>query len=205
MSTTSTVPALAEPDPTLGNDNETANWNCMLVATCTDGTLLCPTSFHQEDAVVMSEGLGQEHPKGVLWLIEMEMILVFQSNSEMMATIHWLAVAIVWHSDPTVLCIWPLSTKQVNPALMMGSGGPLPWISRNLIMTSCGNHWRPLDLRQLGGKLASPPHRSSQANMWVPGGGSKASMACEGVGLEGGGNGKLSSSYSSLPVLHRQV
>ena len=84
MSTTSTVTALVEPDPTLGNNDEIANQICMLVTTHANGTPLCPTSFHQEDAAVMWEKLGWEHPKGVLQLMEMEMVLTFWSDSEMM-------------------------------------------------------------------------------------------------------------------------
>ena len=103
MSTTSIVTTLAGPDQTLGDDDEIANQVCMLVATCADGTPLCPTTFHQEDVVLMSKGLGQEHPKGMLQL--MEMVLTFQSNSEMMATSCQLAAATVWQCDTIVLCI----------------------------------------------------------------------------------------------------
>ena len=114
MSTTSTVTALVEPDPTLGDDDGIANWICMLVTTYTDGTLLCQTSFQQEDTVTMCKGLGKEHPKGVLQLTDTETVLTFQCDSEMMATMHHLTVATVWHGDPIVLCIWPPNTKQVK-------------------------------------------------------------------------------------------
>ena len=96
MSTASTPTTLAEPDLTLGDDDKIANQICMLVATHTDGTPLCPTSFYQEDAVAMCEGLNQKHLKGVLWLRDIETVLVFQSNFEMMATMHWVTVAMVW-------------------------------------------------------------------------------------------------------------
>ena len=105
MSIKSTATALAEPDPTAGNDDEIANQICMLVPTCTNGTLLCPTSFHQEEAVTMCEGLGQKCPEGVLQLTEMEMVLTFWSDSEMMAATHWLAAATFWHGNPIVLQI----------------------------------------------------------------------------------------------------
>ena len=126
MSTTSTATALAEPCPTVGDDDdEIANWICILVFTCADGTFLCPTSFQQEDVVVMCEGLGWECPKGVLQLPEMETVPTFQSSSEMMATIHQLAAAMVWCGDPTVLCVWPLSAKQVRDHVATGSSCPL--------------------------------------------------------------------------------
>ena len=88
MSTTSTVTASVEPDLILGDDDEIANQICMLVATHANGTLLCPTSFQQDDAVVLCEGLGQECPKGVMWLMEMETVLMFWSYCEMTATTH---------------------------------------------------------------------------------------------------------------------
>ena len=114
MSTTSTVTTLVEPDLTLDNDDKIANWICMLVTTCANGTLLCVTSFHQEDMVVMCEGLGWEHSKGVQWLTEIGTVLTFWSNSEMMAALHWLAATTVWHGDPIALHIWPPSTKKVR-------------------------------------------------------------------------------------------
>ena len=47
-----------------------------------------------------------------------------------------------------------------KPAQKMGSGWPLPGISRNLIMTSCAKFWRPFDSRQLGG-------RGQHSHTWV--------------------------------------
>ena len=84
MSTSSTVTTSAEPDLTLGDDDKIANWTCVLVTTHADGTQLCPTS------VVMCEGLGWEHAKGVLQLMEMEMVLMVWSDSEMMAAMDQL-------------------------------------------------------------------------------------------------------------------
>ena len=49
---------------------------------------------------MMYKGLGQECSKGVLQLMEMETVLAFWSDSKMMATMHWLAVAMVWHDSP---------------------------------------------------------------------------------------------------------
>ena len=103
--------ASMEPDLTLGDDDEIANQICMLVTTHVDGTTLCPTLFHQEDMVAMCEGLGQECPKGVLQLMEMETVLTFWSDSDMMTTMCWLAVATIWCSSPIVLHIQLLSAK----------------------------------------------------------------------------------------------
>ena len=76
MSSTSTATALAEPDLTMGDD-KIANWICLLVPTHVNATLLCPTSFCQEDVVVMCEGLGHECTKRALQLMEMIMVLTF--------------------------------------------------------------------------------------------------------------------------------
>ena len=64
-------------DPTLGDNTEIANQICILVATQCNGTPLCPTSFGEEDVVKMCIGLGQEHPEGVLWLSDTQMVLAF--------------------------------------------------------------------------------------------------------------------------------
>ena len=115
---------MADPDPTLGNDDDIANWICMLVTTCADGTLLCPISFQQEDAVAMFEGCNQECPEGMLQLMATEMVLTLQSDCEMMATIHWLTAAMVWHGNPILLHIQPLSTNQVRDYKAMRSSHP---------------------------------------------------------------------------------
>ena len=125
MSTTSTATALAEPHPIVGDDDEITNWICILVVTCADGTLLCPTSFQQEDAVAMCKGFGLGVPQKGAAAHRNRKVLTFWSNSEVMASSHWLAVAMVWCGNPTVLCIWPLSAKQVRDYVDAGSSHPL--------------------------------------------------------------------------------
>ena len=124
MSTVSTAIPFAEPDMTLGDGDEIGNQICVLVATYANAMLLCPTSFHQEDAVAMCKGLDWEHPKGVLWFTEMEMVLWFWSDSAMITTMHWLTVNMVWHGNPIVLHIWPLNTKQVRDYIAIRSNCP---------------------------------------------------------------------------------
>ena len=72
----------------------------------------------------MCKGLFQEHPTGVLWFMEMKMVLVFWSNSKMMAALYQLAAATVWHGDPIVLHIGPSSTRQVRDYIAMSSDHP---------------------------------------------------------------------------------
>ena len=71
---------------------------------------------------MMCEGLGQKDPEGILWLTET--VPVFQCNSEMMAIMHHLIVATVWHGKPIVLHIWPLNTKQVRDYIAVRSSPP---------------------------------------------------------------------------------
>ena len=101
-------------DPTLGNDTNIGNRICILAATWGDGTLLCPSSFTEEDAVNLCVGLGQEHPEGVLQLSDTETVLAFWCNSNIMATIHCLIAATVWQGEPIMLHILPLKGRQVR-------------------------------------------------------------------------------------------
>ena len=68
MLTTSTVTPSVEMDPTLGDEIDTGNQICILVATQGDDTPLCPSSFKEEDVFELCIGVGQEHPGGVLKL-----------------------------------------------------------------------------------------------------------------------------------------
>ena len=107
MSTAFMATNSAEMDPTLHDDTEMANQICLLVVTQGDGTPLCPTFFNKEDAVKLCVGLGQEHPEGVLQLLDTEIVLTFWFKPEMMAAMHHLALAVAWHGEPIKLCIWP--------------------------------------------------------------------------------------------------
>ena len=86
MSTVSMVTTLGEMDLTLGDDTKIVNQICILAATQGDGIPLCPTSFQGEDATKLCIGLSQEHPEDVLWLLDTETVLIFQCDSEMIAT-----------------------------------------------------------------------------------------------------------------------
>ena len=54
-------------------------------------------------------------------------------------------------------------------------------------MTSYGRYWEAIRFDTVSREGATPPHRSPQANTWIPRGSSGTSMASEGVGLEGEG------------------
>ena len=100
--------ALAEMDPTLGNKIDIGNKICVLVAIQGDNTPLCPSPFKEEDVLKSCIGVGQEHPECVLKLQDTEEILGFRCESDMMAAIHCLNVAMVWQGKHAVLCILPV-------------------------------------------------------------------------------------------------
>ena len=124
MSIISTVTALAEIDPTLGDDTMIANWICIPVAIQGDGTPMDPTSFREEDTMKLCVSFGQEHPEDVLQLSDTETVLAFSSISNMMAALCHFVVAMNWCGEPVRLCIWLLMTMQVNDYIAMWSSCP---------------------------------------------------------------------------------
>ena len=95
-----------------------------MVATQCNSTPLCPTSFTEEGAVMLCIGLGQEHPQGVLWLWDTKAVLAFWCNSNMLATMYHLTVAMVWHNKPIKLHILPLKSRQVKEYVAMRGSYP---------------------------------------------------------------------------------
>ena len=85
MSTAPTVTASAVGDLTLGDEYKIANCICVLAATPDDCTLLHPDSFKEKDIVELCIGLGQVHLEVVLPVSGTEMVLAFQSSSELIA------------------------------------------------------------------------------------------------------------------------
>ena len=82
MSTTSTLVA---QDCTLGNESELLNCICVLILARGDGTPFNTASIQEEHIIELCVKVGQRHPKGVLWLLVMESVILFQSSDEMMA------------------------------------------------------------------------------------------------------------------------
>ena len=80
--------ALAAHDHTLGNDSKLLNYMCVLAIASDDGTPFNAASVHEEDIIELCVKVGQAHPKGVLWLPVIELVIVFQSNEEMLAAAH---------------------------------------------------------------------------------------------------------------------
>ena len=93
MSNLSILTALAEMDPTLGDNIDIRKQICVLVTTRGDSTLLDHSSFNKQDVVELCVGLDQEHPEGVLQLLDTEAVLAFWHNTNMMAIMHHLMAA----------------------------------------------------------------------------------------------------------------
>ena len=96
-----------EMDLTLGDNIDIGNWIGILVVNWGDSTLLGPSSFEEQDMVELCVILGQEHPQGVLQLLDTEVVLAFQCSTNMMAMMHHLPAAKVCWGEPIVVCILP--------------------------------------------------------------------------------------------------
>ena len=176
----------------------------MLVVTLGNGTLLGPTSFREEDVIELCVGLCQEHPEGVLQLLDTETVLAFPSDFYLMATICHFTVATVWCGKPEKLCIWPLMSaceklhccKEKSPlwcasACLGGEmetqplpsephldNGPQTELTRDLWDLDDDQLWEVLEAVQLEAARregAAPPHGSSQG-LRVPEGGGTADL-----------------------------
>ena len=122
MSTASRVTALAELDPTLGDDAAIVTQIFRLIAIQGDGThWILPG---EEDAIKLCIGLGQEHPEGVLQISDTETILVFSSGPSMMAASQHFAVATTWPDELVQLCFWPPTTMLVRDYIAATSSHP---------------------------------------------------------------------------------
>ena len=114
MSTISMATASLVWDQTLGDEPKIANHICILVATQDNGTLFPHDSFQEVGLVELCISLGQAHLEGVLWLLETEGALTFQSTSKLMAMICLFGGAIAWYNEPIRLHIHPPTGTQVR-------------------------------------------------------------------------------------------
>ena len=114
MSSTSTAISLTAHDQTLGDDLDLVNHMCVLTITSSDGTLFDANSLQEEDVVELCVGMEQAHPKGVLQLLAMELVVAFQSSKEMLAMACLVTMAMVWHDDPIRLYYQPPTAAQIK-------------------------------------------------------------------------------------------
>ena len=89
------VTASAEMDPTLYNDIDIGNQICVLVATQGDDNLLNPSSFQEENVDKLCIALGHEPMEGVLCLLDTEVVLAYQHEPDMIATMCHLTAATI--------------------------------------------------------------------------------------------------------------
>ena len=59
-------------------------------------------------------GLGKAHLEGVLWISDTDAVLAFRFTSKLMAMIHLLCVAMVWHDEPIKLSVCPPTNAQAR-------------------------------------------------------------------------------------------
>ena len=114
MSTTSTVTTSVAHDHTLDNDSEVLNCMCILAIARGDGTPLGATSVQEEDIVELFVKVGKTHPKGVLQLSVMELVIVFHSSEETLVMVHMVTKATAWHEEPIKLHTSPPSTTHLR-------------------------------------------------------------------------------------------
>ena len=86
MSTTSTVTTSVACNHIPGNEVELLNHLCVLVLIRSDGTPFDDTSIQEEDIVELCIELGQTYPKGILWYLVMESVVLFHSEEKMLVT-----------------------------------------------------------------------------------------------------------------------
>ena len=96
----SMVTTSAELDPTLSDNAAIATQIWELVASLGNGNPLDPTSFGEEDVIELCIGLGQEHSKGVLRILDTKMVVAFSSSPNMMAASQHFAVATICCNEP---------------------------------------------------------------------------------------------------------
>ena len=80
---------------------------CVLVLTRGDSTLFDATPIQEEDIIELCVEIGQTHPKGVLQFLATELVILFHSGNEMLATAHRVTKAMVLHEEPIRLYTSP--------------------------------------------------------------------------------------------------
>ena len=117
----STITALVACDHSLGNDPGLLNCMCVLTIAMADGTPFDAGSLQGENIVELCVEVGQAHPKGVLWVLVMELVIAFQFSKEMLATGRLVTKATAWCNKPIKLHTHPPSPTHLR-AYVTGKG-----------------------------------------------------------------------------------
>ena len=107
MSTTSTTTALVACNCIPGDEVELLNHMCVLVLTSGDGTPFNVASIQEEDIIELCVERGQTHPKGVLWYLVTESVVLFHSANKMLVTVCGVTKTMALHKEPIRLCMFP--------------------------------------------------------------------------------------------------
>ena len=108
MFTTSTVTTLVAYYKIPGDEVELLNCMCVLVLTRGEGTWFGVASIQEEDIIEFCVELGQTHPKGVLWYLVTESVVLFHSVDEMLIMVCGVIKAMALQEEPIRLCTSPL-------------------------------------------------------------------------------------------------
>ena len=87
---------------------------CVLVLTRSNHTPFDATSIQEEDITEFCVEIGQTHPKGVLWFLATELVILFHSGNEMLATLHGVTKATVLCEESINLHTSPPSTTHLR-------------------------------------------------------------------------------------------
>ena len=117
--------SLAAHNGTLGDESKLLNHMCVLILARGDGTPIDTTCIQEEDIIELCVEVGQTHPKGVLWLSVMELVILFWSSNEMLAAICRVTKAMAWQKEHFRLHTSPPSTIHLQTYVAGRDGWPL--------------------------------------------------------------------------------
>ena len=105
---------------------------CVLVLTRGCGTPFNAASIQEEDITELCVEMEQTHPKGVLWFLVTELVVLFCSGDKMLVTACGVMKAMVLQEEPIRLHTTTPSTTHLRPYLAVrdrqpsGSQSPTP-------------------------------------------------------------------------------
>ena len=111
MTTMSITTTFAACDHIPGTEVELLNQMCVLVLTRSDGTPFDSTSIQEEDMIELCIELGQTHPKGLLWYLVTESVVLFHSTDKMLVTTHRVCKVMALCEEP----IWLHTSHPLLP------------------------------------------------------------------------------------------
>ena len=109
-----TATTSAAYDCILDNEVELLNEMCVLLLTRGDGTPFDVASLQEEDLIQLCIDMGQTHPKGLVWFLATELVVLFHSVDEILVAVHGVTQAVALHEESIRLHDSPPSTAHVR-------------------------------------------------------------------------------------------